>query len=322
MNLNYSKHGDSAADPGFQRSVRDKGGDPASYSSNFDKASGKITSKAFQNSEISPFLKWAGGKTQLLEQIKLNLPKNYRNYYEPFVGGGSVVLALAPQKAFINDKNKQLINLYRQLQTNPEAVIPKIKELDSIPATKELYLSLREKYNFKISQGEMDAECAALMIWINKHCFNGLYRVNARGLFNVPYNNKKSGKSIDENNAKKAAKYLQKSAYITCLDFEEACKGVEKGDFVYFDSPYLPESPTAYFTDYTAQGFSRKDHERLAALFRSLDKRGAKLMLSNNDVPMARSLYADYKIQSFEVKRMISRNATGRRGREVIITNY
>ena len=271
---------------------------------------------------MRPLLKWAGGKTQLIGRIKIRLPKAYRNYYEPFVGSGATLLSIAPNRAHINDINKQLTNLYKQLQDSPEAVISKVKELDSTPSTKELYLALREEYNSKISQGALDAECAALMIWLNKHCFNGLYRVNGKGLFNVPYNNKTGGKSIDEDNARKVAQYLKESATLTCLDFEEACKGVEEGDFVYFDSPYIPESATASFTDYAAKGFTREDHERLAALFRRLDAKGAKLMLSNNDVPLAQSLYAGYHIQSFEVKRMINRNANKRNGREIIVTNY
>ena len=275
-----------------------------------------------QNTEISPLLKWAGGKTQLIEKIKCNLPTTYKNYYEPFVGSGAVLLKLTPKKAFINDINKQLINLYRQMQNRPEELILKVEELDCLPSTKDRYLSVREQYNSKIAQGTLDAECAALMIWINKHCFNGLYRVNRKGLFNVPYNNKTSGKSIDEDNARRVARYLQKNVTVTCLDFEDACKDVGKDDFVYFDSPYIPESPTASFTDYSSKGFSKDDHERLAKLFRQLDQKGAKLMLSNNDVPLARTLYAGFKIQSFAVKRMINRNAKSREGKEIIITNY
>lgn len=282
----------------------------------------EANSEAKKDQGLRPLLKWAGGKTQIVGQIKNSLPKSYQNYYEPFAGSAAVLLSIVPNHAFINDINKQLINLYKQLQTNPEPVIEKVKTLDASPSTKELYLSTRERYNSKISKGELDSECAALMIWLNKHCFNGLYRVNRKGLFNVPYNNKTGEKSIDEDNARKVAQYLKESATLTCLDFEEACKGVEEGDFVYFDSPYIPESATASFTDYDAKGFSIEDHKRLAALFRRLDRKGAKLMLSNNDVTLARALYMGYHIQSFEVKRMINRNASKRNGREIIITNY
>lgn len=273
--------------------------------------------------KMSPVLKWAGGKTQLLEYIIRNMPDKYNNYYEPFIGGAAVLLGISPEQAFVNDINEQLINLYNQLKLAADSVIAKVNEMDETPCTKEMYYNVRERYNEKISNRVFDVECAALMIWINKHCFNGLYRVNSKGLFNVPYNNKISGKSIDETNIQAISNYLQKSDItITCLDFEEACKGVSPGDFVYFDSPYVPESITASFTDYTMDGFSIADHERLAALFRSLDKAGAKIMLSNNNVPLVHSLYAGYNIIQIDVKRMINRNANRRKGREVIITNY
>lgn len=215
---------------------------------------------------MTPVLKWAGGKTQILEQIKENMPSEYNNYYEPFIGGGAVLLNVSPLQAFINDVNEQLMNLYTQIKNAVESVIEKVNEMDSIPCNKELYYSIREKYNKKIENQNFDAETAALMIWINKHCFNGLYRVNSKGFFNVPYNNKVNGKSIDEENLRSISDYLnEKNITITCLDFEEACEEVQKDDFVYFDSPYVPESMTASFTDYTLNGFSLEDHKRLAA---------------------------------------------------------
>lgn len=273
--------------------------------------------------KMSPVLKWAGGKTQLLEHIAANMPAEYNNYYEPFIGSAAVLLGISPSQAFINDVNEQLVNLYIQLKIAADSVIAQVNEMDAVPCTKELYYAIRERYNAKISRCDFDAECAAMMIWINKHCFNGLYRVNSKGLFNVPYNNRVGGKSIDENNIRIISEYLQKAEItITCLDFEKACEGVAPGDFVYFDSPYVPESVTACFADYTTEGFSAADHERLAALFRRLDGIGAKLMLSNNDVPLVRSMYYGYNIQSLDVKRMINSNASRRTGREVLITNY
>ena len=168
-----------------------------------------------------------------------------------------------------------------------------------------------------------DAECAALMIWINKHCFNGLYRVNSKGLFNVPYNNRVSGTSFDEQNLINIGKYLQEADVdIRCGDFEEACKGIQKGDFVYFDSPYVPVSDTANFTDYTKDGFTGDDHVRLARLAQNLTEKGVKVMLSNHDVPMVRELYWGFRIESIDVKRLINRDASKRTGKEVIITNY
>ncbi len=272
---------------------------------------------------MAPVLKWAGGKTQLIEIIATKVPHMYNNYYEPFVGGGAVLFTISPQQAFINDINRQLMNLYMQLRVAANSVIEIVNEMDSAPCSRELYYSMRDRYNVKIMEQEFDSECAALMIWINKHCFNGLHRVNKQGFFNVPYNNKVSGKSINEDNIRSISNYLNSANIkMTCLDFEEACDGVSAGDFVYFDSPYVPESATASFTNYTVEGFNLADHMRLAALFRRLDAVGAKVMLSNNDVPLVHELYAGYNIQSVDVKRMINSNADRRTGREVLITNY
>lgn len=272
---------------------------------------------------MSPVLKWAGGKTQLLEYIANRIPSEYNNYYEPFVGGGAVFLGISPKQAFVNDINEQLVNLYTQLKIAADSVIAKVNEMDAVPCTKELYYATRERYNIKIANRDLDAECAALMIWINKHCFNGLYRVNRKGIFNVPYNNKINGKSIDEINIRAISEYLQSTdVKITCFDFEKACDEVSVGDFVYFDSPYIPQSDTASFTNYTMDGFNLEDHKRLSVLFKHLDEIGAKVMLSNNDVPLVYSLYEGYNIQSIDVKRMINRDSNKRTGKEVLITNY
>lgn len=270
-----------------------------------------------------PVLKWAGGKTQLLDAISARMPTVYNDYYEPFIGGGSVLLFLRPEKAYINDTNEQLINLYIQIRDNAESVIEVVTELDSSPCDKEMYYKIRERYNTKITSNELDFECAALMIWINKHCFNGLYRVNGKGTFNVPYNNRIAGNSIDDVNLMRISEYLREAeVQISCSDFEDACKKVKENDFVYFDSPYVPQSETADFTDYTKDGFSLRDHERLADLFRRLDRIGAKVMLSNNDVQLVHELYSGYEIQHLDVRRMINSNASRRKGREVLITNY
>lgn len=272
---------------------------------------------------MRPVLKWAGGKTQLLDAISARMPTVYNDYYEPFIGGGSVLLFLRPEKAYINDTNEQLINLYIQIRDNAESVIEVVTELDSSSCDKEMYYRIRERYNTKITSNELDFECAALMIWINKHCFNGLYRVNGKGTFNVPYNNRIAGNSIDDVNLMRISEYLRGAeVQISCSDFEDACKNVEENDFVYFDSPYVPQSETADFTDYTKDGFSLRDHERLADLFRRLDRIGAKVMLSNNDVQLVHELYSGYEIQHLDVRRMINSNASRRKGREVLITNY
>lgn len=271
-----------------------------------------------------PVIKWAGGKTQLLEQIKSLMPTKYDHYYEPFVGSGAVFLGLAPTSYIhINDINFQLMNLFVQIKENCDSLIGMVDDFDSVPCTKEFYYEMRKQYNEAIKLGIYSVRCAALLIWINKHCFNGLYRVNNQGIFNVPYNNKTGGRSINEDNIREISAYLnRKKVFMYCGDYKDLCRTVTSGDFVYFDSPYVPESPTASFTKYTRNGFNLQDHEDLAELFKKLDKEGAKLMLSNNDVPLVRELYKGYNIHSFDVRRMINRNSSKRTGKEVIITNY
>ncbi len=273
--------------------------------------------------KMGPFVKWAGGKGQLLEKLHDRVPNTYGVYYEPFIGGGALLLNERPSHAVICDINEQLINVYLQIKSDPRAVIRAVNRLDEGACDKEYYYQMRAEYNKKILSHELDAECAALMIWINKHCFNGLYRVNAKGGFNVPYNNKQLGKSIDEANIMSIGYYLANSDIeIRCQDFEEACSEVKAGDFVYFDSPYVPVSETADFTDYTKEGFSYEDHVRLAELYKRLDKLGAKVMLSNHNVPLVHELYEGFKIEEVDVKRNINSDASKRVGKEVIITNY
>lgn len=275
---------------------------------------------------MNPFVKWAGGKSQLLDVLIAKLPTLYGRYYEPFVGGGAFLLGLAPRYATINDSNSILINVYRQLKVNEDEVIEQLKALDSVLCDKERYYRLREMYNVKSMQGcPLDAEMAALMIWLNKHCFNGLYRVNKKGLFNVPWNQRERGHSFDEENLHAIGKYLRDNdVLIYNEDFETLCNNVQAGDFVYFDSPYVPVTATANFTDYTAEGFTLADHQRLSQLFDTLTERGVWVMLSNNDTPLVHELYGNkgYTIQSIDVKRLINRNAKKRTGKEVIITNY
>lgn len=273
--------------------------------------------------KMSPFVKWAGGKKQLLGRLKERAPDTYGTYYEPFVGGGAFLLDFQPRKSVINDVNEQLLNVYIQLKLDAEAVIAAVGRYDAAACDTAYYLSVREAYNRKITSRELDAECAAMMIWLNKHCFNGLYRVNSKGLFNVPYNNKNRGSSIDAENLRTIGQYLREAAVeIRQGDFETACADVKPADFVYFDSPYVPVSETASFTDYTKDGFSLEDHKRLAALFRRLDAAGAYVMLSNHNVPLVHELYRGFKIEAVDVKRNINRDASKRVGKEVIITNY
>lgn len=275
------------------------------------------------NVKVAPFLKWAGGKRQLLNQIKERMPKEYNDYYEPFIGGGAVLFELQPEKATINDINTSLINVYRQVKDNTEEFIELVKKLDSEmwEDGKEYYLDIREKYNDKLLKKEYDLELAALFTFMNKHCFNGLYRVNKKGLFNVPYN-KSRRTSIEEDAVRETAKYL-KTVNILEGDFEEACKGAKKGDFIFFDSPYAPLNPTS-FEAYTKEGFDVESHKRLAQLYDELTERGCYCMLTNHNTEFINELYSNkgYRIDVVSVKRMINSDASNRKGEEVIICNY
>lgn len=275
------------------------------------------------NSSITPFVKWAGGKRQLLPQIKERMPEKYNNYFEPFVGGGAVMFELLPANALINDINKALINAYNQIRNAPEAFLEAVKKLDTEmwEDGKKYYYFLREHYNDKLMQAEYDVELAALFVFINKHCFNGLYRVNGKGLFNVPYNNSRRN-SVDEDAIIDVSKYLQ-SVKIIDGDFEIACKDTQKSDFVFIDSPYAPLNPTS-FESYTKEGFDIESHKRLAKLFDELTARGCYCMLTNHNTDLINELYGNkgYRIDVVSVKRMINSDASNRVGEEVIICNY
>lgn len=263
-----------------------------------------------------PFLKWAGGKRQLLDKIKGNLPQRFNNYYEPFVGGGAVFLELAHPNTIINDINCELIHTYKAIQNNPNELIAQIKAYDAVPCNKDFYFQMRSLYNQKISDKKYDIELAALFIWLNKHCFNGLYRVNQKGEFNVPYNGIGNISSINEDNLVKISKYLQ-SVTILNQDFEDVCNTARDGDFVFFDSPYDNS-----FAQYTQTGFTMDDHKRLAKLFHELSNKGCYCMLTNHGTTFIRDLYSEFNIQDVLVRRSINRYGDNRTGSEVIICNY
>ena len=275
------------------------------------------------NSSVAPFVKWAGGKRQLIPQIRERMPEKYNDYYEPFVGGGAVMFDLLPANAQINDINKALINTYRTICNEPDAFLKEVNRLDNDmwEDGKKYYYSIREHYNDKLMRSEYDVELAALFVFINKHCFNGLYRVNGKGLFNVPYNNSRRV-SVDEDVIIATSEYLR-GVTIIDGDFEQACKNAKKGDFVFIDSPYAPLNPTS-FESYTKEGFDIESHKRLAKLYDELTARGCYCMLTNHNTELINELYGnkDYKIDVVSVKRMINSDASKRVGEEVIICNY
>ena len=209
------------------------------------------------NSNIAPFIKWAGGKRQLLAQIRERMPESFNNYYEPFVGGGAVIFDLLPTSAVINDINKALVNAYRQICNATDEFLKKLNELDETmwEDGKEYYYSLREHYNDKLMKEEFDVELAALFVFINKHCFNGLYRVNKKGLFNVPMGAYKNPMICDEKNLRAVSNKLQRVT-IVCGDYRKSADFIDENTFVYFDPPYRPITDTARFTAYTENLFN------------------------------------------------------------------
>ena len=272
---------------------------------------------------LKPFVKWAGGKRQLLGEILERIPRTYGNYIEPFLGGGAVLFALQPKRALINDINASLIHTYKTIASEPQQFIFQVKELDNRIAEggKEYYYFIRDLYNSKLMREEFDLELAALFVFLNKHCFNGLYRVNAKGLFNVPYNNSKKS-SIDEEVILEVSEYL-KDLTICLGDFEDACKDAKEGDFIFLDSPYAPLNPSS-FESYTKEGFDMDSHIRLSMLFDDLTKRGCFCMLTNHNTEFINDLYGNkgYKMDVVSVKRMINSDASKRIGEEIIICNY
>ena len=275
------------------------------------------------NPIVAPFVKWAGGKRQLLPQIRERMPQHYNRYFEPFVGGGAVLFDLQPEHALINDITKALINAYKIICENPEEFLRAVKQLDNEMQQngKEYYYAKREDYNDKLMRAEYDVELAALFVFINKHCFNGLYRVNGKGLFNVPYNQSKCA-SVDEKLIMDISQVLQ-GVTILDGDFEDACADAQQGDFIFLDSPYAPLNP-ASFESYTKEGFDMESHRRLARLYDDLTAKGCFCMLTNHNTEFINTLYGNkgYKIDVVSVKRLINSDASNRVGEEVIIYNY
>ncbi len=272
------------------------------------------------DTNTAPFVKWAGGKRQLLEHLSVRMPKEYTDYYEPFVGGGALLFHQKPSWAFINDINRELIHTYTEIRDHVGPLSVLLSSMDQVTCTKEFYYEMRGRYNDKLKTKDYDTEMAALFIYLNKHCFNGLYRVNRKGQFNVPWNQKEQVRSVDVENIKNISYYL-KSVTITCQDFEVSLETAKKGDFIYFDSPYAPLNPTS-FDSYTKEGFTEEEHRRLAKVFRELSERGCYCMLTNHNTELIQELYQDYLQEEVDVRRAINSDPKKRVGKEVIIRNY
>lgn len=271
-----------------------------------------------------PFVKWAGGKRQIIDKLKEYAPIEFNTYYEPFVGGGALLFELSPKTAVINDYNKELINVYECVKD--ENKFQKMcSELNSYETkhSEEFYYDIRNKDRDKNKFNKTaDYKRAARTIYLNKACFNGLYRVNSKNEFNVPFGKKDKVNTYDGNNLITVSNYLSMNDIkVLCEDFETSLESAKEGDFVYIDPPY--DSDTHTFNSYTDTGFDKEEQKRLASVFKKLDNKGVKVMLSNHNTSLINELYKGFNIHVIDAKRSINANGN-KRGKveEVIITNY
>jgi DNA adenine methylase len=285
----------------------------------FDNAEKMISEKP------KPFVKWVGGKRQLLKQFRLmNLypPEKFNpitnSYFEPFIGGGAVFFDLLPKKAFLSDLNKDLVTTYNVIKNDVDSLI---KSLKKHKIDKEYFLKMRAKDTDILS----DLEIASRFIYLNRTCFNGMYRVNSKGGFNVPYGKYVNPMICDEINLRRVSEAL-KHVQIKHQDYKGVLKYAKKGDFIYLDPPYYPVNKTSSFTAYTNEAFMDKEQIELRDTFVELSNRGCFVMLSNSDVPFINKIYSGIKgvrINKVQAGRMINSDAK-KRGKitEVLITNY
>lgn len=282
-------------------------------------------SKRIISEKPKPFVKWVGGKRQLLAQFRrLNLypPEKFNietgRYFEPFVGGGAVFFDLLPERAYLSDLNNELVTTYNVIRSDVENLI---KSLKKHKLDKEYFLKIRAQNPENLS----DLNTASRFIYLNRTCFNGMYRVNSKGGFNVPFGKYTNPLICDEDNLRKASKAL-KNVEIKKQDYKEVLKKAKKGDFIYFDPPYYPVSKTASFTSYTSESFLDKEQIELRDTFVELHKRGCFVMLSNSDTPFINKIYSEPKglrITKVQAGRAINSDAS-KRGKitEVLVTNY
>ena len=271
----------------------------------------------------TPIVKWVGGKGRLLAQLGPLLPPaaEERRHVEPFMGGAAMFFARRPQRALLSDVNPELIGVYQAVRDDVEGVITALSRLAAAGHAAEAYYGVRTRYNTERRASQTSR--AAMFLYLNKTCFNGLHRVNRRGEFNVPQGSYKNPRICDEAGLRIASAQLR-NAEIRHASFEELVSFVKPGDFVYLDPPYEPVSETANFTAYTeGAGFSRADQTRLRDVVVELDRRGSKIMLSNSDVPFIRELYKEFHIDVVAAARSINCDARGRgMVSEVVVRNY
>ena len=269
--------------------------------------------------ETYPIVKWVGGKRQLMFELLKNMPENYNRYFEPFIGGGALFFELQPENAYISDMNEELINLYQVVRDNVDELITDLQKHD---ISKEYFMEIRNIDRTEEYKNWSNVKKASRFIYLNRTCFNGMYRVNSKGEFNVPFGHYKNPRILDENNLINCSNLLQRTE-IKHADFSEILKKVKKGDFVYFDPPYVPLSETSSFTSYTKDGFDIDMQFKLRDVCDELDSMGVKFLLSNSDTKLVNELYENYNIKKVFASRQINANADGRgKITEVLVRNY
>lgn len=276
-----------------------------------------IVEPSHKGGNATPFLKWAGGKRQLLNVLLEHVPP-FSRYVEPFLGGGALFFALHPQKALLNDLNKELITTYQVVKDDVESLLT---ELSGYRNGKAFYESIRNLDRKKDFEKLDKVKHAARFLYLNRTCYNGLYRENAKGEFNTPFGHYKTKTLFDEENLRKASLALNKNVLLLSEDFETVLKRTKPGDFVYLDPPYDTWKKDS-FTSYQKNGFTQEDQIRLKRAIDRLDRRHIRFLLSNSATPFIRELYQNYPIEIVKAKRPINSNGKGRgEVEEVLISN-
>lgn len=272
---------------------------------------------------VGPFLKWAGGKRQLLPALEALVPRGIKRYHEPFLGGGALAFRLMSTRPDVefsgSDANADLIDAYLAARDRPAELISALRDLEGryFEDPEPCYYSVRG------SEPRGRVQRAARLLFLNRTCYNGLYRVNSRGRFNVPHGKYERPNIVNEKKVRAAGELLRsRRARISCRDFSSVLDEAERGDFVYFDPPYLPASPTA-FTAYTCRGFGRAQLEELARACAELDSRGVLVMLSNTDARAVSDMFRGWHARHLASCRMVNSAGSGRTGHtDLLLTNY
>ncbi len=275
----------------------------------------KQTTKRRSGRRALSFVKWAGSKAYVMDRILERMPQDYSTYYEPMAGSGTVFLSLKPERAVLSDVNAELMNCYAVIRDQLDELLDALASHEN---TKEYFLEVRAQ-----DEAELEPVArAARTIFLNKTCFNGLYRVNARGRFNVPFGNIGWANFRDEEALRRINGLLQR-AELSCCDYEQSLARAGRGDLIYLDPPYLSPGPRpTIFYAYQPTAFGLDEHRRLAEIFRQLDRRGCHVVLSNSDVPQIRELYQGYPTQVISTRRPMNCVASRRAGwKEVVVHN-